>query len=171
MIIENHLITTDVYLGIGSNEGDPILNCQKALDRLSRGKKIWLEKKSSLYKTEPINYTNQPWFINRVVKVRSCLKPKELRSFLREIEISLGRKDGIRWGPRPIDLDVLFYGNLVISEEDLVLPHPRLQERKFVLVPLEEIASEFVHPVLKKSIKELLEGLREEQRVERLNIK
>src|SRR3972149_9764682 len=159
----------DIYLGFGSNEGDPILNCQKALDRLSQDKKVLLQKKSSLYKTEPIGYTKQRWFINGVVKVRSCLVPRELWNFLREIEISLGRKDGVRWGPRPIDLDILFYGDLIFKEEGLIIPHPCLQDRKFVLAPLGEIAPEFVHPVLKKPIKELLEGLREDQIVQIIN--
>ena len=166
--MKKRLFITDIYLGLGSNKGDPILNCQKALDRLSKDKKILLEKKSSLYKTEPIGYINQPWFFNGVVKVNSCLKARELWNFLRELEISLGRKDGERWGPRNIDLDILFYDDLILNEEDLIIPHPRLQERKFVLVPLNEIAGEFVHPVLKKSIKELLEGLRADQRVKRI---
>jgi 2-amino-4-hydroxy-6-hydroxymethyldihydropteridine diphosphokinase len=168
-LMKKRLFINEIYLGFGSNEGDSILNCQKALDRLGKNKKILLQKKSFLYKTEPIGYTSQPWFINGVVKVRSCLEPRELWSFLREIEISLGRKDGIRWGPRPIDLDILFYGNLIISEGDLIIPHPRLHERKFVLVPLGEIAPKAIHPILKKPIKELLEGLREDQIVQRID--
>jgi 2-amino-4-hydroxy-6-hydroxymethyldihydropteridine diphosphokinase len=160
---------TPIYLGFGSNEGNSIVNCQKALESLGQNKKILLQRKSSLYKTEPIGYTNQPCFLNGVVQVRSCLNPRELWNFLREVEISLGRKDGIRWGPRPIDLDILFYGNWVINEKDLIIPHPRLHERKFVLVPLEEIAGAFVHPIFKKPIRSLLEELTEDQIVDRID--
>jgi len=160
----------EVYIGIGSNQGNPISNCQRAITLLGEREGIELLEKSSLYKSEPIGYTNQPWFINGVLKIRTTLEPIELWEVLQEIEGSLGREKGPRWGPRPIDLDILFYGQLIFRGQGLIIPHPRIAERKFVLLPLAEIAPEFVHPVLKKNIRELLGEVKERQIVERLGI-
>jgi len=144
----------NVYIGIGSNLGDRLANIDKALSLLSSKCKII--KKSSIHETEPVGYKEQGKFLNGVVSVETELKADELMEFLLDIEKKLGRIREIKNGPRIIDLDILFYGDEVIDSDKLIVPHPKLHERLFVLEPLNEIAPEFIHPVLKKSVKELL---------------
>ncbi len=152
----------DVYIGVGSNLGDKKRNIKKAIALLKEKCKIL--KLSSLYKTEPVGYKNQDWFLNCAIKIKTRLNPKELFIFLKSIEKILGRAGTIKNGPRTIDLDMLFYGNKIIKTKNLAVPHPRLHKRAFVLEPLEEICSglvrPIVHPILKKSIKELKSGLK-----------
>ena len=154
-----------VYLGLGSNIGDKIANCLRALDAISASDHNHLHAVSSLYKTEPIGYQEQDWFINCVAEVSTTLLPRPFHAFLQEIEKRMGRKKTVRMGPRIIDLDILFYGNEVVEEPDLIIPHPHLHERGFVLVPLEELAPDLFHPVLKKTVRDLLKN-REEGSVE-----
>ncbi len=142
------------YIGIGSNLGDKVYQCERAISEILRADHHKLLAKSSLFKTKPIGYTSQDWFINGVIKIETDLEPLELLRVLKDIESRLGRKEGFRWGPRAIDLDILFFDEEEIEMEGLQIPHPRLQERQFVLIPLAEIDPEVIHPVLKKRISE-----------------
>ena len=152
-----------VYLGLGSNMGNRQDNLDKALDFLSQ--RVRVEKVSSVYDTEPIGNINQPRFLNLVCQVYTRLAPMELLALAKGIESKLGRTFGKSNAPRPIDIDILFYDDRVIETPELVVPHPRLTERAFVLVPLDEIAPGLVHPVAGKTIKELLGEVTEVQGV------
>ncbi len=143
-----------VYLGLGSNIGDRQENLNKALDYLSQ--RLRVIEKSSVYDTEPIGNPTQPRFLNMVCQIKTMLKPKELLVLAKGIERKMGRVPGRPNTPRTIDIDILFYGDQAIKMPELTIPHPRLTQRAFVLVPMAEIAPELVHPVNKKSIKELL---------------
>jgi 2-amino-4-hydroxy-6-hydroxymethyldihydropteridine diphosphokinase len=157
---------TVIYLGFGSNLGDKVNNCLGALKELSASAQNYVRAVSSLYKTEPIGYVEQDWFINCVAEVITPLSPRSLHQCLRGIEKRMGRKRIFRWGPRTIDLDILLYGTEIIEETDLTIPHPRFHERSFVLIPLSELAPNLFHPVLKKTIRELLERIDVESGVE-----
>jgi 2-amino-4-hydroxy-6-hydroxymethyldihydropteridine diphosphokinase len=145
-----------VYLGLGSNIGDKVTQCLRALEEISASDHNHLHAVSSLYKTEPIGYQEQDWFINCVAEVFTTLPPRPLHAFLQGIEKRMGREKTVPMGPRIIDLDILFYGNEIVDEADLIIPHPHLHERGFVLVPLGELAPDLLHPVLKKTIRDLL---------------
>ena len=148
-----------VHISIGSNLGNRQENCLKALDLLSaRG--IIITKQSSLYETEPWGVENQPKFINMAAEVATELGPLKLLETLKSVEEEMGRKESFRWGPRVIDLDVLFYDDLVMDSPDLKIPHPLLHERAFVLRPLAEIAPDKIHPILKKTVRELLSEIK-----------
>jgi 2-amino-4-hydroxy-6-hydroxymethyldihydropteridine diphosphokinase len=157
-----------VYIGIGSNLGDKVGQCERAIAEILKVDQHKLLAKSSLFKTKPIGDTSQDWFVNAVIKIETDLEPLELLQVLQEVEFRLGRKKTYPWGPRTIDLDILFYDEEEVQLEDLQIPHPLLHQRQFVLVPLTEIDRGFIHPVLKKSIGELLEDLKENQGVKRL---
>jgi 2-amino-4-hydroxy-6-hydroxymethyldihydropteridine diphosphokinase len=144
-----------VYIGIGSNLGNRERNCLQAMEELFR-KGLGATRKSSLYETEPWGVRDQPAFVNMVIGVETDLSPREILSIIKDIERKLGRIDGKRWGPREIDLDILLCGDLILDEPNLKIPHPSMHEREFVLEPLVEIAPEIHHPVLKKTVTELL---------------
>jgi 2-amino-4-hydroxy-6-hydroxymethyldihydropteridine diphosphokinase len=146
-----------VYLGIGSNMGDRQQNLAQALELLSSQSEI--EQLSSIYETEPVGFKEQPFFLNAVCRISTKLSPEKLLSFIKEIEATSGRIPSFANAPRPIDIDILFYNNSVIKNPDLTIPHPRLAERAFVLVPLAEIAPELIHPQNGKTIIELLNSL------------
>ncbi len=150
-----------VYLGLGSNVGNRQDNLDRALDLLSQ--RLRIGKVSSIYDTEPIGNVNQPRFLNLACQVYTRLAPGELLTLAKGIELKLGRAFGKSNAPRPIDIDILFYGDLVIEMPELVIPHPRLTERAFVLVPLDEIALDLVHPVSGKTVKELTKAMTEVQ--------
>ncbi|MDI6839802.1 MAG: 2-amino-4-hydroxy-6-hydroxymethyldihydropteridine diphosphokinase [bacterium] len=152
-----------VYLGIGSNLGDRLTNIKLAIKKLSQMGEII--KMSSIWETEPWfaescgGEKNQPLFLNCVVLVKTKLSPYKLLNKLSQIETELKRKRTKRFGPRTIDLDILFYDSLIINDPNLIIPHPHIQQRKFVLLPLSEIVPDLIHPILKKTVKELLEDL------------
>ena len=148
------------YIGIGSNLGMRKKNCEKAIQLVSR-ENISVLNRSEMLETEPWGIIDQPRFINMVMEVATDLAPEALLGLLKKIETDLGRTSTVRWGPRVIDLDILFYDDLVMKTAELEIPHPGIAERYFVLKPLSEIALEMVHPVLKKSIKDLLSQYRQ----------
>jgi 2-amino-4-hydroxy-6-hydroxymethyldihydropteridine diphosphokinase len=154
------------YIGIGSNLGNTLQNCKYAIESLSRINGISPIRTSSFYKTEPIGIEKQNYFINAVVEITTTLSARELLQALGEIERNMGRKRETKGGPRIIDLDLLFYGQDVIRETDLVVPHPEIHKRRFVLEPLYEIASYFIHPVFGVSIRGLKDRLTDTKIVE-----
>ena len=147
------------YLSIGSNLGDRINYINKAIEKLKQNN-IKIIKSSNIIETEPYGYKEQGKFLNMAVEIDSDLEPFELMELISRIESELGRIRTVRWGPRVIDIDIIFYDSLTINEPDLKIPHPDMQNRLFVLKPLQEIAPDFVHPVLNKTITELLESLK-----------
>lgn len=156
------------YIGIGSNLGDKLQNYERAISEILKIDRHRLITKSSLFKTQPIGYTAQDWFVNGVIKIETDLKPHDLLQALKTIESQLGRAKTFRWGPRTIDLDILFFDDIEIQTEELQIPHPSIQDRGFVLIPLVEIDRNLVHPTLKKTVREFLENLREDQGVEKI---
>ena len=128
------------YIGIGSNLGTPEKNCTDAIKKISHTKDIKVIARSSFYKTEPIGEIQQNWFINSVVKIETGLPPIDLLSTLLDIESVMGRVRKEKWGPRLIDLDLLFYDNIVFKKKGISLPHPEIQKRIFVLTPMSEIS-------------------------------
>ncbi len=143
------------YIGLGSNMGEREDNINRAIDALDSTDGIDVAKMSSIYETEPVGYLDQPDFLNAVVEIDTDLAPKELLARTKSIEKQLRRRRGIRWGPRTIDLDILLFDNLEMSETDLKLPHPEVRNRAFVLVPLAELAPEYELPD-GKSVSQLL---------------
>ena len=156
-------------IAIGSNLGTPKKNCIEAIDIISSSPGIKIISKSSFYQTAPVGNTEQNWFINSVIKISTQLNPDILLAVLLEIESKMGRIRKEKWGPRIIDLDLLFYDNLIIKQKDLTLPHPEIQKRNFVLQPLNEIEGNFIHPSLNKSINTLLKESKDNSVVKKLN--
>jgi len=156
------------YIGIGSNLGDKLHQCEKAISEILKIDRHKLLAKSSLFKTQPIGYTSQDWFVNRVIKIETDLDALELFRTLKAIESRLGRTKTFRWGPRTIDLDILFFDDIEIHTEELQIPHPQIHNRQFVLIPLAEIDRHLIHPILKKTIQELLDNFKEDQGVEKI---
>lgn len=144
-----------IYLSLGSNLGDRAVNLARGIDALPEVG-VRALRRSSIYETEPVDFLAQPWFLNCVIEVQTSLGPGELLEKLQSIERKLGPQKDFARGPRILDLDILFYGDDVVHETGLVIPHPRLADRRFVLVPLVEIAPGFRHPALHKSAAELL---------------
>ena len=146
-----------VYLGLGSNLGNRQDNLDRVLDFLSQ--RLRIERVSSVYDTEPLGNPNQPRFLNLVCQISTGLEPIALLALAKGIESKLGRLPHTSNAPRPIDIDILFYGDRVIETPELIIPHPRLTQRAFVLIPMAEIAPDLVHPVNAKTIKELTREL------------
>ena len=146
-----------VFIGLGSNIGDRATYLQQALSELENLPQTTVNKYSSVYETEPVGVKGQPRFLNMVVELDSLLRPDDLIHELKEIEQRVGRTLSERWGPREIDLDLLYYGGEMLNETSLHVPHPEISNRRFVLVPLKEIAAEFLDPLRHLSIEELLQ--------------
>lgn len=146
-----------VYFSLGSNLGNRQENLNRALDLLSQ--RLRVEQISSIYDTEPVGDSSQPRFLNMVCKVTTGLEPKALLALVKGIEAKMGRLPNTTNLPRPIDIDILLYGNRVVNEPELIIPHPRLTERAFVVIPLAEIAADLVHPVTGQVIKELAKSV------------
>lgn len=147
---------TEAYLSIGSNIGNKEKNLNDAIEKMSSLNEIKVEKVSSFLITEPWGYTEQEEFLNGALKIKTTFSPKELVRALLKIESEMKRERIIKWGPRIIDLDVIFYGDLISDDEEIILPHPRMEEREFVLKPLSELCPYKIHPVLRKSVLKLL---------------
>jgi 2-amino-4-hydroxy-6-hydroxymethyldihydropteridine diphosphokinase len=146
----NHI----VYLALGTNLGNRLVNLKTAISSLTPQMNV--KKKSPVYETPPWGFADQPTFLNQVVMVETYEGPERLLRHLKRLETALGRVPNFQNGPRPMDIDILFYDDLVLDTAPLVIPHPRLHERAFVLVPLADIAPDLVHPVLHKSVLEML---------------
>lgn len=148
---------TDVFISIGSNMGDKYNNCIQGIQGLDALDSTKVVEVSSFYKTEPVDYTDQDWFVNGALKIETQLDPEALMLSLKRIEQALGQYEkSVRFGPRILDLDILLYGDLITTGERVTLPHPRMHKRCFVLKPLCDIAPDVIHPVLKISVKEML---------------
>jgi 2-amino-4-hydroxy-6-hydroxymethyldihydropteridine diphosphokinase len=146
-----------IYLSTGSNLGDRSLNLRNAIAHLTPSVQPLIQ--SAVYETEPWGYIDQPAFLNQVIKASTTLEPFDLLAFFKKIEVSLGRQETFRFGPRLIDLDILFYDDLILDTPQLTIPHPRITERAFILVPLAEIAPDLCHPRNNKTILELKAAL------------
>lgn len=147
------------YIGIGSNMGDPLNNCQKAIDLVDHMDGTQVTGISPFYRTEPVGDTTQDWYVNGVIRMETTFEPEGLLRSLMSIEANMGRVRRRKWEPRIIDLDILLYGNEVIETKDLLVPHPLMHQRGFVLVPMGQLDPGLIHPVLKKSMAQLLGDL------------
>jgi 2-amino-4-hydroxy-6-hydroxymethyldihydropteridine diphosphokinase len=156
-----------IFLLLGSNLGDRAANLEAARNKTQSFASI--RKLSSVYKTAPWGKPDQPDFYNQVIAIETDLSPEDLLVALLRVEKELGRNRLEKWGSRTIDIDILFYNNSSISQERLTIPHPEIANRRFALIPLQEIAPDFVHPVLQKSITRLLEACRDTLKVERVS--
>ena len=145
------------YLSLGSNLGDRAANLETAIQHLGELGRI--PAQSSLYETEPVEMERQPWFLNSVVALETELMPRQLLLRTLAIELKMGRRRTQPKGPRTIDIDILLFGNSIIDTAALTIPHPAMHQRRFVLEPLAEIAPELRHPVLKKTVREMLDAL------------
>jgi 2-amino-4-hydroxy-6-hydroxymethyldihydropteridine diphosphokinase len=147
------------YLGLGANVGEPLRQLAEALERLNEAEEMEVTRVSTFYRNPPLGPQDQPWYINAAARVRTRLGPDELLRLLQQVETALGRVRAERWGPRRLDLDLLLYNGEVIFTPDLVVPHPEMHRRAFVLAPLAEIAPQAWHPLLRKSAGDLLAAL------------
>ena len=145
-----------VYLALGSNLGDRLANLKQAIDALTPQMEV--KAKSSVYETPPWGFEDQPKFLNQVVKAKTYLDPEPLLKHLKRLEVALGRQASFPNGPRLIDMDILFYDDLILNTSSLTIPHPHLHERGFVLLPLMELSPDLVHPLNKKSVREMVAG-------------
>jgi 2-amino-4-hydroxy-6-hydroxymethyldihydropteridine diphosphokinase len=163
-------MASNVYILLGSNQGNSIEQLKLAIQHI-RGEIGIIEKSSSVYQTEAWGNTDQAPFSNQVILVQTEKNAQEVLRILLAIEKKMGRKRVIKWEPRVIDLDILFYDSLLVDEQNLVIPHPHLHERRFTLVPMAEISENFIHPKFNKTILELLESCTDGLLVEKISIK
>ncbi|MCP4748201.1 MAG: 2-amino-4-hydroxy-6-hydroxymethyldihydropteridine diphosphokinase [Desulfobacteraceae bacterium] len=147
-------------VSVGSNMGDPRANCQKGIDSLCQNQGIGLMACSKFYETQPVDYTDQNWFVNAAIMICTELTPKELFECIQHVQRTMGRKaGGIRFGPRALDLDIIFYQDIVMETPWLTIPHPRMHKRRFVLQPICDIDPTVVHPVFGLDVKTILNQL------------
>ncbi len=148
------------YIGVGSNLGDKAENCLQGITALTSGAHSRLTGRSKLYRTEPVDYRDQDWFVNAVIRIETGLRPLELLEMLQSIQRTAGRiQDTVRFGPRILDMDILLFDTAIIQQPTLTVPHPRMHLRRFVLQPLCDIDPLLRHPVLQKTVRYLLEHL------------
>lgn len=151
------------YISVGSNLGNKLDNCRFGIDALTRCGANRLLNQSRIYKTEPVDYKDQDWFINCVVKLETVLDALSLLDLIKSIERDAGRvKDSVRFGPRVLDLDIILYDDAVVKSSGLMIPHPRMHKRRFVLKPICDIDPNIMHPVLHQRMQSLLDQLQEE---------
>jgi 2-amino-4-hydroxy-6-hydroxymethyldihydropteridine diphosphokinase len=151
------------FISIGSNLGDKIRNCRRGMDALIPGGDIRIRRRSAMYRTEPVDFRDQDWFVNCVIRVETGLSPLELLERLQSVQRQAGRPvERMRFAPRVLDLDILLYDDLILDDPRLTLPHPRMHRRRFVLKPLCDIDPDTVHPLLGRTAQELLAELEEE---------
>lgn len=159
------------FIGAGSNIGNRLAYLQEACSRLNAHSGLQVTAMSPVYRSEPLGITEQPEFLNMVIQVSTSLTPHEILRCCSEIELGLGRPaDHVKWGPRVLDLDLLFYDELIVDTPDLTVPHPLMQERKFVLLPLLDLANP-LHPVLHTTVRELLDICPDRSSVVRTDLK
>jgi len=144
-----------VYLSLGSNRGDRVANLRRAMEELGKAG-VKVRRVSSFYKTEPVDFGPQAWFLNCAVEATTDFMPMQLLKAIKSVERALGRRPGVSKGPRPIDIDILLYENVVVRTAALTIPHARMNERRFVLVPLRELAPAARHPVSRRTVTEML---------------
>ncbi len=154
-----------VYIGVGSNLGDKLENCLKAIERVDNLSGCRLTAQSDFFRTEPVGVEGHDWYVNGVISIEADIPAHQLLNSLLVIEAGLGRERKKKWDPRTIDLDVLLFGQDIIDENDLTIPHPFMHSRKFVLVPMVQLMPDLVHPIMGKTMIELLENLPEEDQV------
>ncbi len=150
------------YIGVGSNLGDKLQNCCKAIDLINSIENCTVKTQSPFYRTEPVGVASQDWYVNGVIRVETGLSARDLLRSLFSIETGMGRVRKQRWESRIIDLDILLYGHHVIDEKNLTIPHPLMHMRKFVLMPMVQLDPYLVHPVLGRTMSELFDDLTEE---------
>lgn len=149
-----------VYISIGSNIGDLLDNCCQAIGALQSDPDIRVIERSPFYRTAPVDFREQDWFLNAALKLRTAVQPLQLLKRMQAVQRKLGRKaDTVRFGPRIIDMDIIFYGDQVLETTELILPHPRMHKRRFVLQPICDIDPTIVHPLLGVSVQDLLNQL------------
>jgi 2-amino-4-hydroxy-6-hydroxymethyldihydropteridine diphosphokinase len=152
------------YISAGSNMGDRLQNCLRGIEALTEAGNSRILAQSRIYTTEPVDYKHQDWFINLMVKFETVDDPFQLLDHIEEIQRAAGRmQDPIRFGPRILDLDIILYDDRIIESERLVVPHPRMHKRRFVLKPICDIDPKMIHPVLKQEMQILLKSLGEEE--------
>ena len=156
-----------VFLSLGSNLGDRVANIRKALEQLA-GVGVAITRVSSFYKTEPMDFRPQAWFVNCVAEAETCLMPMQLLNAVKTVERALGRRTGVAKRPRAIDIDILLYESVVVRSAALTIPHARMAERRFVLLPLRELAGSIRHPVSKRTVHEMLAEAGDTSQVVRL---
>jgi len=158
-----------VYLSLGSNLGDRLANARKALAELDKAG-IKVRRVSSFYKTEPVGFNPQAWFLNCVAEAATGLMPMQLLKAVKSVERAVGRRPGVSKGPRAIDIDILLYENVVVRSSALTIPHARMSERRFVLIPLRELAPTARHPVSMRTVTDMLQDSRDRSQVVRFKL-
>jgi len=146
-----------IFLSLGTNLGDRAANLRSAIAMLTPAVRV--ARESPIYETAPWGFEDQPNFLNMVIEAETDLAPLDLLKYLKALENELGREPTFRYGPRLIDLDILFYDDLILQKPELTIPHPHLHERVFVLIPLADLAPNFIHPVFQKTIQQLLDSI------------